>query len=107
MTIKNVMGPTKLVEGATTAGAGSVFSVQTVNRVFQAVLHGADASASVAVEVSMDGVHFLTLATITLTASAGSDTTTDGFNSVAPWRFVRARVASISAGASVDVLVGV
>lgn len=106
MTTKTVMGPTKLLSGASALGAGPAFRVQQIDRVFQAVvIDGADATAVVAIEVSLDGENFLTLATISLNAATGN--ATDGFNSDAAWRYVRAHIKAISAGATLDAWVGV
>lgn len=51
-------------------------------------------SATVAVEVSLDGVNFMTQGTITITL--GTTAATDGFASDAPWRYVRGNVTAIS-----------
>lgn len=61
---------------------------------FQATVNGTGAvSATVLVEVSIDGVGWLTLATITL---SGTTSATDGFVAAAGWPNVRARVSAIS-----------
>ncbi len=107
MTMKTVLGPTALVNDALAPVVGAVHSVQPAARTFQAVLFGANSTAQVAIDVSLDGTHFLPLATLTLTTTAGAQQATDGFNSAAPWRYVRARVVSLTAGACVNVLMGV
>lgn len=106
MTIQTVLGPTKLVAGANAPVVGDAFAVQQIDRVFQAVVvDGPNAYAEVAIEVSLNGADFLNLATITLDAATGHYT--DGFNSDAAWRYVRANVKAVSPGATIDVWVGV
>lgn len=104
-----VMGPTRIAKGATGPVVGDTYVVQHTNRVYQAVLQaapGAHATATVDIEVSENGVNFINLATISLSDTAGEGSATDGFSSSAPWRYTRAKVTGISAGA-VDVYLGV
>lgn len=101
------MDPTRIIARAPQATVGDKFAVQMPNRVFQATVLGANAAAEVAIEVSANGVHFLELARITVADATGKGFATDGFNSSAPWPYVRASVVSVSAGAAVDVYIGV
>ena len=57
-------------------------------------------------EDTFNGVkaNWITMGTITL---AGTTTATDGFTTVAPWRYVRANVTAISASSVVEVIMGV
>ena len=71
--------------GSTTAGSGS---------------------ATIVIEVSNDDTNWITAGTITLTL--GTTSTTDGFTTDAPWKYIRARVTALSGtGASVTALMGV
>ena len=78
------------------------------NRTFQAVVTGTGAvAATILLEVSNDGVNFITpgIATITL---SGTNVATDGVSSSAPWAFIRANITAISGtNAAVTVLMGV
>ena len=80
---------------------------------FQAMINGTGTvSATVAIQVSLEddtanGVtsNWITMGTITL---SGTTTATDGFTTIAPWRWVRATVSSISGtGATVQIIMGV
>ena len=81
---------------------------ENYNRTFHCVVTGVGAvSATILIEVSNDGVNFITpgIATVTL---SGTNVAVDGTSSAAPWAFVRANVTAISGtGASVTVLMGV
>ena len=96
---------THLLRGATSAATGSPISNRGGARTFQAVVTGSGAlTATVEVEVSNNGTHFLPLGTIGMT---GTNAATDGFAADAPWLFLRARVTAISGtGASIDVIAG-
>lgn len=56
-------------------------------------------TATIVTYVSNDGTNWLTLATTTL---SGTTTASDGFTWIAPWKFVRAGVTAISAGATIN-----
>lgn len=80
---------------------------------FQAIETGTGAvTATVIVQASNDEAtykgdasNWITIATITL---SGTTSTTDGFTTVAPWKYVRAGVTAISGtSATVKVLMGV
>ncbi len=96
---------THLIRDAASTTTGGALSNSGGARTFQAVITGSGAvSATVEVEVSNNGIHFLSLGTIEMT---GTDAATDGFAADAPWLFLRARVTAISGtGASVDVIAG-
>lgn len=74
---------------------------------FQAIVTGTGAvTATVAIQVSEDGVNWCTtaLGTISLT---GTTTASDGFATASAWKYVRANVTAITGtGASVSVLMG-
>ena len=80
---------------------------------FQAIETGTGAvTATIIVQASNDQATFegtasnwITIATITL---SGTTTATDGFTTVAPWKYMRAGVSAISGtNAAVKVLMGV
>lgn len=80
---------------------------------FQAIINGTGSvSATVAIQVSNEEAtgqgtnsNWITIGTISL---SGTTTATDGFTTIAPWRFVRATVSSITGtGATVEVIMGV
>lgn len=79
-----------LITGAGTA----VTPVVGANRCFQARVVGTGVvTATVTVEVSLDGTYFLTLGTITL---SGTTSATDGFASNAQWQYVRGNCTAIN-----------
>lgn len=104
----------QLLTGATTTETGGKYPPRCVNRTFQGMgttSSGSGASSIVieasnkSVPVEASTVDWTTLGTIALTL--GTTQTNDGFVSSASWRWVRARVASISGtGASVNVYMG-
>lgn len=90
-----------LLNAATATGAGALNSISTPIRSYQAFLSTSTTpAATVDVEVSNDGTHWLLAGTITLSGSADSE----GFitESAAPWLYDRGNVTSIS-GASATV----
>ena len=89
-----------------TGAVGPAFSdIAPVNRTFQAIATAQGlAEATVVIQVSNDGINYITLGTITLSAA---QTATDGFASAAPWKHTRANVTAITAGTSVNVIMGV
>lgn len=97
----------KLLTDAVAPGAGDAHAPWAARRTFQAVgstSSGAGA-ADVRIEVSNDGVNYIEAGAITLTLSTSASS--DGFASDAAWRYVRARVDSISGtGAAVTVWMG-
>lgn len=97
-----------LLSAATGTGAGSSVTLNTTDRVYQAVgatTNGAG-SATVKVQGSVDnGTTWVDLGTITLTLSTTASA--DGFASAAPWKMVRGNVTGISGtGANVSLYVG-
>ena len=82
-----------LLSAVTTTVTGSPQS-HPGGGVYQASVTGTGSvSATVVFEVSINGVGWLTLATVTL---SGTTTATDGFAAVGGWPNVRARVSAIS-----------
>lgn len=64
-------------------------------------------SATVVIDASNDGEYWCATPMATVTLS-GTDSNSDGFTTVAPWKFIRARVTAISGtDAAVTVLMGV
>lgn len=108
------MSSVQLLTNATTTISGGYISPRCVNRTFQAMGTTSSGSGSgvVVIEASNKSapdtgttVDWTTLGTITLTL--GTTQTNDGFVSAASWRWIRARVSSISGtGASVNAHMG-
>lgn len=97
----------KLLDGVVVTGAGPTEIVFEGNTTYQATgLTSAGAGASaILVQVSDDNSNWITLGTITLTL--GTSATTDGFSSIASWKYVRGNVSSISGtGATVYLWMG-
>jgi len=97
-----------LLSDKTATGAGDAYSVPNSKRTFQAdgTTSSGAGSATVKVQVSNDNSNWIDLGTITLTLATTSSS--DGFSSDAPWRYVRGNVTAISGtGASVNLYMGV
>lgn len=99
-----------LLSGKTATGAGQGFAVNNTNRTFHA--KGTTSSGSGVVSVAVQGSNtdidadYITMGTISLTL--GTTSTSDGFTSSAPWKFVRGNVTFISGtGAVVTLTMGV
>jgi hypothetical protein len=75
---------------------------------FQATVAGTGAvTATVAIEVSNDGVNAVDTVMGTITLS-GTTSHSDGFTSVSPWKYVRAVTTNVTGtGATVNVLMSV
>jgi hypothetical protein len=81
---------------------------------FQAIVTGTSGAvaATIAIQVSNEEAtgqgtksNWITISTITL---SGTTTATDGFTTIAPWRFCRASVSGVSgSSAQVEVIMGV
>ena len=104
MILETFSRATSLVSAATATGAGSAAGIKTVNRTYQAFLSTSTTpAATVNVEASNDGTHWVVLGTITLSGSAA----TDGFASYGAWLYDRGNVTAISgAVATVTLLRG-
>lgn len=108
------MSSVQLLTNATTTISSGYISPRCINRTFQAMGTTSSGSGSgvVVIEASNKSapdtgtnVDWTTLGTITLTL--GTTQTNDGFVSSASWRWVRARVSSISGtGATVNAHMG-
>lgn len=99
----------QLLESAATTVTGAPQIVEKevgLGRTFQAAVAGTGVvSATVVIEVSNDGINFITLGTITL---SGTNVASDGFTTNAAWQYSRARVSAISGtGATVNAVMGV
>lgn len=100
-----------LLNAATVTGAGvaTAAEAQTANRVYKASAAATSGAftATVAIEVSMTGVAWVTLAVITLSGT-GATPNSDGFASAAPWPYVRGNVTAITGtGTTVTLRMGV
>lgn len=94
--------------GTTTTATSIVCYKDSPYTTFQANVTGTGAvTATVVIDVSNDGTYWCSTVMGTITLS-GTTSSTDGFTSAAPWKFVRARVTAISGtGATVQVYMGV
>lgn len=89
-----------ILSGATATGVGSWVKLYPKNSnyqvSYQAVVTGTGTvSATVDIEVSLDGTNALDTPMDTITCSAATTTSSDGFTSDAPWIYVRANVTAI------------
>ena len=86
----------KILDGATATGAGEVHFPACKDRVYHLLgnVSAATGAAGVTVEVSNDNVNWVSGGTMALTL--GTTITSDSLPSVAPWRYVRGNVTSIS-----------
>ena len=101
------------VNSTTAVAASSPIYKESPYSSFQAIVTGTGSvSATILIQVcnqedTFNGVkaNWITMGTITL---AGTTTATDGFTTVAPWRYVRANVTARSGtGATVEIIMGV
>ena len=101
------------VNSVTTAVVSSPIYKESPYSSFQAIVTGTGTvTATVGIQVSNEEVtgqgvkaNWITIGTITL---SGTTTSTDGFTTIAPWRFMRANVTAVSGtGATVEVIMGV
>jgi hypothetical protein len=100
-----------LLNAATATGAGTAWNPRDTSAVatytqhsFQAVgaTTASTGAATVLIQVSNDGVNFITMGTINLTL--GTAQTSDGFAAANTWEYYRANVSAISGtGATVSV----
>lgn len=105
--------PTVILTAAITTVSGNVTRI-TEDKTFQAFLTGSSGAltATVDIEVSNDGIHFVQGASLDLTVAAWStvaDDDTDGFFSdeLLSWAYIRARVITITGtDAAVTVIIG-
>lgn len=108
------MSSVQLLTAATTTATGGKYTPRCINRTFQAMgtTSSGSGAAAIVIEASnkaapdeATNVDWTTLGTISLTL--GTTQTNDGFVSSASWRWIRARVSSISGtGATVNVYLG-
>ena len=98
---------------ATTNTSSSAIYKESPYSAFQAIVTGTGAvTATVAIQVSNEEAtgqgtnsNWITIGSIALT---GTTTATDGFTTIAPWRFVRAVTTNVTGtGATVEVIMGV
>jgi hypothetical protein len=94
--------------GVTTTVTGNAAYKDSPFATFQATVVGTGAvTATVVLDVSNDGVYWVSTVLGTITLS-GTTSSSDGFTTTAPWKFVRARVTAISGtNAIVQVYMGV
>jgi len=100
-----------LLNAATETGAGTAWHPNDTSAVATYVQHSFQAAgytlastgaATVLIQVSNDGVNYITLGTITLTL--GTSVTSDGFAVANTWEYYRANLSAISGtGANVTV----
>mgnify|MGYP001558102766 CR=1 FL=1 len=96
-----------ILSAAIATGAGSAIYKTSPKTTFQATVVGTGAvTANVTIEVSNDGINWCSTVLGTIILS-GTTTSSDGFTTDAPWKYVRANVIAISGtGAAVTVLMG-
>lgn len=97
-----------LLDSKTTTGAGTAIFKDSPLATFQVSgsVTASTGAAVVLIQFSNDNTNWITGGTVTLTL--GTSTTTDGFTTNAPWKYVRANVQSISGtNASVSAVMGV
>lgn len=94
--------------GVTTTVTGDPRYKDSPFTTFQGTVVGTGAvTATIVIDCSNDGVNWCSTALGTITLS-GTTSSSDGFTTQAPWKFVRARVTAISGtGATINVLMGV
>ena len=97
-----------LMLSATSATTGSAFQIRSTsdlyaNRSFQAVgvMSSSTGTASVVIEVSNDGVNYVTLGTITLALTTAPSS--DLFFAYTVYEFYRARVTQVTSNVTVTV----
>ena len=107
VTIKT-SGKKDILRAATGTTTGSWIYKESPFATFQATVTGTGAvTGTVVIDVSNDGVNAVGTAMGTITLS-GTTSSSDGFTTVCPWQWCRARVTAISGtGASIDVNIGV
>src|SRR4030043_175818 len=91
-TVRDMLG----TAGVLTTATGDKIYKDSPSATFQAIVVGTGAvTATVVIDASNDGTYWCStvLGTITLT---GTTSSTDGFTTTAPWKYVRARVTAIS-----------
>lgn len=96
-----------LVSNKITTGAGTSYQLGGTSRsyfAFGSTVSGSGACA-MKVQVSNDNITFIDLATISLTLS--STVTADGLATLAPWKYARGNIGSISGtGAKCSLIAG-
>ena len=101
------------VTSTTATGASSPIYKESPYGSFQGIITGTGTvSATINVQVTNEDAtangansNWITMGTITL---SGTTTATDGFTTIAPWRWVRVNVTAISGtGATVQAIMGV
>lgn len=101
------------VNSTTATGASAAIYKESPYGAFQAIVTGTGAvTATINIDVSNEELtgqgtnsNWITMGTITL---SGTTSATDGFNTICPWRFVRANVTALTGtGAKVQVIMGV
>jgi len=101
------------VTSTTATGASSPIYKESPYSSFQGLIKGTGTvTATIAVQVTNEDAtangtnsNWITMSTITL---SGTTTATDGFTTIAPWRWVRVNVTAISGtGATVQAIMGV
>jgi len=101
------------VTSTTATGASSPIYKESPYGSFQGIITGTGTvTATIAVQVTNEDAtangtnsNWITMSTITL---SGTTTATDGFTTIAPWRWVRVNVTAISGtGATVQAIMGV
>lgn len=94
--------------GVTSTSTGNGIYKDSPYATFQGTVSGTGAvTATIVLEVSNDNTYWVSTVLGTITLS-GTTSSSDGFTTSAPWKYVRARVTAISGtGATVQVYMSV
>lgn len=105
-TVRNLLGTNDV--GVTVTGTGTWRYKDSPNATFQGVVTGTGAvTATINIEYSNDGINAISTTGGTITLS-GTTSSSDGFTSSSPWKFVRANVTTLTGtGATAQVWMGV
>lgn len=106
--VYNLTPETNYTSGVTSTGVQNKVYKDSPYSTFQATVTGTGAvTATVVIEVSLDGTNWCSTPAGTITLS-GTTTSSDGFTTASSWKYVRANITAISGtGATVVVLMGV
>jgi|SRR5450830_396147 hypothetical protein len=87
-----------VISAATTTVTGQAFQARPLNRAFQAFVTGSGAvTATVIIEVSMDGINWATRTTIAISGTAGTNGASGVYvDTLSPFPYVRGSLTAIT-----------
>lgn len=87
-----------VINAATAAVTGQAFQARPLNRAFQAFVTGTGAvTATVSIEVSMDGLNWATRTTISISGTAGTNGASGVYvDTLSPFPYVRGSLTAIT-----------